>query len=265
MNNEYKTDLTNYKLLKVLPHNQRDNCEKPFVCLAKISEKSTISENYVETHRISICLSIIESSYEEYSCSENVIKNPSFDICLTRYGEDEYTMKTLHFYVDTPWAKDRGLGKYMMIKILNRLKKLIKSDRVGELSFSLSASQAQVYEERLLRNYFYRSIGCSLKGYENNTKAWESAQDAKAILNLEMLPETWNEKKIEECDLGESLQNMYLNQKEMIREITGNKELIEYHKRSTTRIDKWRQIKYLSLVRLTQAAVVVVILWGILR
>jgi|GEM_PF-5020892 len=237
---QQETIQTYYQLLKVNPHQQRPNCETPFYCLAKIKESSSVDEFRSEKHCVSVELSIFEFSLDNSWHEARVIKNPSFDIELSRICEDEYYIKTLHFYVDTIWAKDRGLGKYMMVKILNILKAKVDHDFVGKLFFSLSAHQGKDEKERKLRNHFYRSIGCTLEGYEDNPDAWNTAEHARALINFDLLPASWNEKKVEEIPLTQGLQNIFSERNGLLKTIEDQKSMLEYHMKDTAILDKWR-------------------------
>lgn len=247
-----------YQLLKIHPHQQRPDCDTPFYCLAKIRETSSIDETFSEKYSVSVDLSIFESSKENSRYDSRVIKNPSFDIEMSRCGDNKYRMKTLHFYVNTPWAKDRGLGKYMMIKILNLLKDKVDHDFVGELFFSLSANQGKDEKERKLRNHFYKSIGCTLKGHEDSPDAWNTAEHAHALLNFDLLPESWSKEKVEEIPLTEGIEHLFSERNRLLKTVNRQESSLESHKKNTAIVYKWRSRMEMFLIRVAQLAFVAI-------
>ncbi|MDR7121685.1 hypothetical protein [Rheinheimera soli] len=256
-----RREQTSYHLLKVHPHQQRPDCETSFYCLAKIKESSSGDEFLSEKHRVSIELSIFESSIKNSWYDSRVIENPSFDVELSRSGDDKYHMKTLHFYVDTPWARDRGLGKYMMIKIFNILKEKVDHDFVGKLFFSLSANQGKDEKKRRLRNHFYKSIGCTLEGHEDNPDAWNTAEHARALFNFDLLPTSWNKEKVEEISLAQGFQNLFSERSQLLETIKKQESMLEYHKENTAIVYKWRsrlEIFWIWAARLTFLSLIVI-------
>lgn len=254
-------DQTYYQLLQVHPHQQRPDCEIAFYCLAKIEESSSENEFSDEKHRVSIEISIFESSKKNAPHNSRVIKNPSFDIEMSRIGDDTYYMKTLHFYVDTHWARDRGLGKYMMIKILNILKNKVNHDFVGELFFSLSANQGKDEKKRKLRNHFYKSIGCTLNGHDDNPDAWNTAEDARALFNFDLLPKSWSEEKVEEIPLAQGFQNLFSERSQLLETIKKQESMLEYHEKNTAIVNKWRSRRetfWVWAVRLAVLSIIVI-------
>lgn len=252
-------DHTSYQLLYVHPHSQRPGCDRAFYCLAKIRDTSSVDKPGSEKYRVSINLSIFESSKEECWYEGRVIGNPSFDITMSRYGDNKYYIKTKHFYVDTSWVKDRGLGKYMMIKILNHLKSKVDHNFVGELFFSLAASQGKDHKERTLRNYFYKSIGCTLKGHEDNPDAWSTVEHAHALINFDLLPKSWNEEKVEEISLEKGFQHLFSERNRLLQTIDKQNSSLDYHKGNTIILNKWKSRIEVFLIRATQLAFVFII------
>lgn len=256
-----RQEQTSYQLLHVHPHHQRPDCKTPFYCLAKIKESSSQDEFLWEKHCVSIDLSIFESSMEGSWYDSRVVENPSFDIELSRSGDNEYHMKTRHFYVDTPWARDRGLGKYMMIKILNILKDKIDQAFVGKLFFTLSALQGTDEKKRRLRNHFYKSIGCTLEGHEDNPDAWNTAEGALAIINFDLLPVSWSEEKVEEIPLAQGLQNLFSERNRLLQTIKKQTSTLEYHKENTAIVSKWRSriaLLWVLIACLTVLSIIVI-------
>ena len=229
---------TSYQLLKVHPHQQRENCDETFYCLAEIIETTLVDEAFSESFSVSIILSLFEPPEVKLCRGKGVIENLSFDVKLSRYNDESYRKETLDFYIDTSWAQDRGLGKYMIIKIFNLLKSKVNHDFVDELFFSLSENQGKNEKDRMLRNHFYKSIGCTLEGHEDNPDAWNTVEGAKALINFDSLPESWNKEKVEEVCLNEEVSKFFSERNQLVHIIEGLKSSLGTQKNIAATLQK---------------------------
>ncbi|MBH0050674.1 hypothetical protein [Pseudoalteromonas sp. SWYJZ19] len=255
---------TSYQLLKVHPHQQRENCDETFYCLAEIIETSSVDEAFSESFSVSIILSLFVPPKVKLCRGKGVIENLSFDVKLSRYNDESYRKETLDFYIDTSWAQDRGLGKYMIIKIFNLLKSKVNHDFVDGLFFTLSENQGKDKNERMLRNHFYKSIGCTLEGHEDNPDAWNTVEGAKALINFDSLPESWNKEKVEEVCLNEEVSKFFSERNQLVHIIEELKSSLESHKKKiATSQNKLAQNKRMQFwaVIIIFGAILVPVFW----
>ncbi|WP_334013535.1 hypothetical protein [Alteromonas sp. S167] len=160
-----------------------------------------------------------------YRCEE---QRTSFEFKCERFiSESKWRLSTSGLFLNIYFAKNRGVGKWVMVSLFNTLKELVDFDDLDEISFKLTDAQAKTKEEMTLRNQFYRTIGCIPYVFNEQTTElelgnWETLEDGRAVLPIDQIPSKYNEDKIAQMSVEDMIKHLLKSQASLVAE---NEEL----------------------------------------
>lgn len=160
-----------------------------------------------------------------YRCEE---QRTSFEFKCERFiSESKWRLSTSGLFLNIYFAKNRGVGKWVMVSLFNTLKELVDFDDLDEISFKLNDAQAKTKEEMTLRNQFYRTIGCIPYVFNEQTTElelgnWETLEDGRAVLPIDQIPSKYNEDKIAQMSVEDMIKHLLKSQASLVAE---NEEL----------------------------------------
>ena len=156
-----------------------------------------------------------------YGCKE---QRTSFEFKCERFiSEAKWRLSTSGLFLDIYFAKNRGVGKWVMVSLFNTLKELVDFGDFDEISFKLTDAQARTKEEMTLRNQFYRTIGCIPYAFNDQTTElelgnWETLENGRAVLPIEQIPTKYNESKIEQMSVEDMIKHLLKSQASLVAE-----------------------------------------------
>ncbi len=162
----------------------------------------------------------------DYECTKG---RTSFKFKCEKYvSETKWRFSTHGLFLDIYFAKNRGVGKWVMVTLFNSLRKMVNFDDISEISFKLTDAQARDKEEMTLRNQFYRSIGCvpyvpNKQTYEPELGGWETLVSGRAVLPIENIPTQYNKDKIEQMSVENMIEHLLKRQVSLVTENEGFK------------------------------------------
>jgi hypothetical protein len=156
-----------------------------------------------------------------YGCKE---QRTSFEFKCERYiSESKWSLSTGGLFLNIYFAKNRGIGKWVMVSLFNTLKELVDVNDLDEISFKLTDGQAKTKEEMTLRNQFYRTIGCVPYVFNDQTTElelgnWETVENGRAVLPIDKIPSKYNESKIEQMSVEDMIKHLLKSQASLVAE-----------------------------------------------
>ena len=218
----------------------KDNEETLYV-LAKETLTCTSFDQSLMTIKCKIDVTAYNNS--RYGCDE---KRSSFEFDCKRFtGESKWQFSTGGLFLDILFARNRGVGKWVMVTLFNRLKEMVNFDDMDEISFKLTDAQAKTKEEMTLRNQFYRTIGCMPFVYNEQTLnlelgKWETLVNGCAVLPIDQIPSKYNERKIEQMSVEDMIKHLLKSEASLVAD---NEELNSKYASLEREIEPYRKLK----------------------
>lgn len=200
-----------------------------------------------------------------YGCEK---QRTSFEFACERPpSKTKWKLSTHGLFLNIYFAQNRGIGKWVMVKLFNRLKELVDFDDMDEISFKLSDSQAKTEKEMTLRNQFYRTIGCMPFVYNEQTfnlelGTWETLENGRAVLPIDKIPSQYNKVKIEQMSVEDMIKHLLKSEASLVAE---NEELNRKYASLKREIEPYRKLKdTFYKVRFISGVVAVIVFIGAL-
>lgn len=218
----------------------KDNEETLYV-LAKETLTCKSFDQSLTTIKCKIDVTAYQNSY--YGCDE---KRSSFVFDCNRYlGETKWKLSTGGLFLDILFARNRGIGKWVMVTLFNRLKERVNFDDMDEISFNLTDAQARTKEEMTLRNQFYRTIGCMPFVLNEQTLQlelgkWETLVNGRAVLPIDKIPSQYNQVKIEQMSVEDMIKHLLESEASLVAD---NEELNRKYASLKKEIEPFRKFK----------------------
>lgn len=240
----------------------KDNEETLYV-LAKETLTCKSFDQSLTTIKCKIDVTAYQNSY--YGCDE---KRSSFVFDCNRYlGETKWKLSTGGLFLDILFARNRGIGKWVMVTLFNRLKERVNFDDMDEISFNLTDAQARTKEEMTLRNQFYRTIGCMPFVLNEQTLQlelgkWETLVNGRAVLPIDKIPSQYNQVKIEQMSVEDMIKHLLKSEASLVAD---NEELNRKYASLKREIEPFRKLKdAFYKVRFISGIVAVIVFFGAL-